>query len=146
MKQFAPALLARMRIVPFYPLRRSTMREIVSLKLRRVGDRVAQAHRVTFRFDDRVVDWIAERCTEVEAGARNVDAIIDRTILPQASRALLLRAGSADGGIAGVLALGITDGAFTYTFDDARPSGDRTPESVAAADEPLLTAATAGVP
>ena len=47
-----------MRIVPFYPLRRSTMREIVSLKLHRVGDRVAQAHRVTFRFDDRVTERV----------------------------------------------------------------------------------------
>ena len=146
MKQFAPALLARMRIVPFYPLRRSTMREIVGLKLRRVGDRVAQSHRVTFRFDDRVVDWIAERCTEVEAGARNVDAIIDRTILPQASRALLLRAGSSDAGSAGVLTLGITAGAFTYTFDDTARTMDRAPVPVAVSDEPLLTAATAGAP
>ena len=140
MKQFAPALLARMRIVPFYPLRRSTMREIVRMKLRRVGERVAQAYRVAFRFDDRVVDWIAERCTEVEAGARNVDAIIDRTILPQASRALLVRTGSDDAEPAGALSLGITDGAFTYTFGDVL-SVERAPVPVAIADDSLITAA-----
>jgi type VI secretion system protein VasG len=140
MKQFAPALLARMRIVPFYPLRRSTMREIVRMKLRRVGERVAQAYRVAFRFDDRVVDWIAERCTEVEAGARNVDAIIDRAILPQASRALLVRTGSDDAEPAGALTLGITDGAFTYTFGDV-PSVERAPVPVAIADDSLITAA-----
>ena len=135
MKQFAPALLARMRIVPFYPLRRTTMRDIVRLKLGRVGDRVAQAHRVTFRFDDRVVDWIAARCTEVEAGARNVDAIIDRTILPQASRALLLRAAGPDAERGEVLTLGIGDGSgFTYTFGDgSEPVTPATTNSVAAA-------------
>ena len=141
MKQFAPALLARMRIVPFYPLGRSTMRAIVRLKLGRVGDRVTQAHRVAFRFDDRVVDWIAERCTEVEAGARNVDAIVDRTILPQASRALLLRTGSADAGTDAVLTLGLGEGGgFTYTFG-APVAAAPAPEPQAPHDEQqLLTA------
>ncbi len=141
MKQFAPALLARMRIVPFYPLARATMRDIVRLKLRRVGDRVAQAHRVAFRFDDRVVDWITARCTETEAGARNVDAIIDRTILPQASRALLLRAASAGTGGDTVLTLGIGEaGAFTYTFGDGVPAPVVVRSPTVADDEQLLAA------
>ena len=138
MKQFAPALLARMRIVPFYPLQRSTMREIVRLKLRRIGDRVAQAHRVAFRFEDGVVGWIAERCTEVEAGARNVDAIIDRTILPQVSRALLLRAGGGDTGVGRILTLGMgMDGAFTYAFDDTSRAAAPAPVAIVDPDPQL---------
>jgi type VI secretion system protein VasG len=131
-----------MRIVPFYPLARATMRDIVRLKLRLVGDRVAQAHRVAFRFDDRVVDWITARCTEMEAGARNVDAIIDRTILPQTSRALLLRAASAGAGGDTVLTLGLGDGgAFTYTFDHAAPAPVVVPPPAVTEDEQLLAVA-----
>src|SRR5262249_36982607 len=121
MKQFAPALLARMRIVPFYPLTRSIMRDIVRVKLGRVGERVAKSHRVAFRFDDGVVDWIATRCTEVESGARNVDSIIDRTILPEASRALLVRAAGPDADRGAMLTLGLNEAGFTYTFSDTVP-------------------------
>jgi len=114
LRRFAPGLLGRMRTVPFYPLARETMRRIVRLKLDRVGQRVAQAHEVTFAFDDAVVDWIADRCTEVEAGARNVDAIIDRTLLPEISRTLLFR--SVDAAAPATLRLGLGQGAtFTYT-------------------------------
>lgn len=117
MRRFAAALLGRMRIVPFYPLARETMRSIVRLKLDRVGQRIAQAHRIAFVFEDQVVDWIADRCTEVEAGARNVDAIIDRAILPEASRTLLFR--SAEGTSPATLTLGLGDaGVFTYAFSE----------------------------
>ena len=37
-------------------------------------------------YDDALVDEIAGRCTEVESGARNVDHILTRTLLPEMSR------------------------------------------------------------
>jgi type VI secretion system protein VasG len=140
MKQFAPALLARMRIVPFYPLTRSIMRDIVRVKLDRVGQRVAKAHRVAFRFDEAVVDWIATRCTEVESGARNVDSIIDRTILPEASRALLVRAAGPDADRGAMLTLGLNDAGFTYTFSDTVPpiTKSESPFEASRVDEQLL--------
>ena len=138
LREFAPALLARMRIVPFYPLGADAMREIVRVKLGRVGERVARAHRVAFRWRDAVEDWIVARCTEVETGARNVDAIVDRTILPGVSRALLLR--EPDAADAGTLTLGLTDdGLFTYRFGE--PSAP--PPVVAPPDAGLATAAAA---
>jgi type VI secretion system protein VasG len=141
MKEFAPALLARMRIVPFYPLGHETMRDIVGLKMRRVADRVHQAHRIDFRIDDGVVARIAERCTEVESGARNVDAIIDRTILPQVSRALLM--GTAGGETARALTLGLgAEGGFTYTFTDAVAAPDAAPVPETEPQAELLEGAT----
>jgi type VI secretion system protein VasG len=38
---------------------------------------------------DTVIQAIAERCTEVESGARNVDNILTNTVLPTVSRVLL---------------------------------------------------------
>jgi type VI secretion system protein VasG len=42
-------------------------------------------------YDDALVDLMAERCTEVESGARSADAIISNLILSELSRKLLER-------------------------------------------------------
>jgi len=114
---FQPALLGRMTVVPFYPLSKEAMKAITELKLRRIDKRLRGAHGVSFTFDDDVVDRIAERCTEVDTGARNIDFIIDRQVLPEASRVLIGR--MAEERLPVSLALGLADdGGFTYTFLD----------------------------
>ncbi|MEM8558808.1 MAG: AAA family ATPase, partial [Bacteroidota bacterium] len=118
-RHFQPALLARMKVVPYYSLEPSAMRMITQLKLRKIDRRLRAAHGIRFVFGDDVVDRIAERCTQVDAGARNIDFIIDRTLLPEASRALLLRLAD-DDALPTALHLGIDEsGTFTYTFADA---------------------------
>jgi type VI secretion system protein VasG len=93
------------------------MKAITDLKLRRIDKRLQSAHSVTFTFDDDVVERIAERCTEVDTGARNIDFIIDRQVLPEASRALIGR--MAEERMPDSLTLGLADdGGFTYTFLD----------------------------
>ena len=42
-----------------------------------------------FEYSEDLVEQIAERCTQVESGARNIDYIIEKTILPDISRELL---------------------------------------------------------
>jgi type VI secretion system protein VasG len=44
---------------------------------------------VSLGWDESVVNAIAQRCTEVESGARNVDNILTNTLLPACSRLLL---------------------------------------------------------
>jgi type VI secretion system protein VasG len=44
---------------------------------------------VRLLWDEAVVNSIAQRCTEVESGARNVDNILTNTVLPAISRLLL---------------------------------------------------------
>jgi type VI secretion system protein VasG len=86
---FKPALLARMTIVPFFPLSPDTMREIVVLKLGHLQRRMQDTHRIELEIGDPVVDQITARCTEVETGARNIDHIMTRTLLPLLSQTLL---------------------------------------------------------
>ncbi len=88
-KHFKPALLARMTVVPFFPLRGDSMKGIVSLKLDRLGKRLESSHKMGFTYDDAIVDQISERCTEVETGARNIDHIINGTLLPRISTSIL---------------------------------------------------------
>lgn len=90
---FKPALLARMQIVPFYPLIGEPLEKIVRLKLNKVGKRLRENQKMAFSYSDDVVNAIAARCTEVETGARNIDHIINRTLLPQLATELLSNLG-----------------------------------------------------
>jgi type VI secretion system protein VasG len=101
--------------VPFFPIADDVMRQIVRLKLAKVGARLGQNHGMAFEYDDAVVQQIAARCTEVESGARNVDHIITGTLLPQISRELLGR--MAEGEALRRLRVGVAEGLFTYAFE-----------------------------
>jgi type VI secretion system protein VasG len=46
---------------------------------------------VPLTYDDKVVDLVASRCTEVESGGRMVDAILTHSLLPAMSREFLNR-------------------------------------------------------
>jgi type VI secretion system protein VasG len=112
---FKPALLARMQIVPFLPIGQHVMRDIVQLKLGRIAERLTARHRMDLTYDDAVIEQIARRCTEVETGARNVDHIVNGTLLPEISSQLL---DVLDGERAPErLTVGVsTEGRFTYSF------------------------------
>jgi type VI secretion system protein VasG len=86
---FKPALLARMTIVPFAPLPKDVLREIVELKLASVARRLASTHRIATTFAPELLDGLVARCTEAETGARNVDHVLRGTLMPALSRALL---------------------------------------------------------
>lgn len=114
-RHFKPALLARMTIVPYLPLRGDSLAQIARLKLDAVGKRLAQGHRVRFSYDDEVVGEIARRCTEVETGARNIDHIIGRTLLPRISSDILGRL--SEGGVPDMLHVGLDgEGSFRIAF------------------------------
>lgn len=129
-RHFQPALLARMKVVPFYTLDRAAMEMITRIKLGHINKRLLANHGVRFDFPDTVVTAIADRCTTIDSGARNIDFIIDRTVLPEASRALLTRL--VDERLPIALQLGIDDeGNFSYTFVDAE---DESPSPVSEPD------------
>ncbi len=112
---FQAALLARMKVVPFYPLRKETMKGIVKLKLGQIGKRLNDAHGMAFDYNPVVIDRVAERCTQIDTGARNIDFIIDRTLLPEVSKAMITK--MADEKVPSKLTLGMDDaGNFTYVF------------------------------
>ncbi|MCL4147405.1 UNVERIFIED_CONTAM: hypothetical protein GTU68_001950, partial [Idotea baltica] len=113
---FKPALLARMQIVPFYPLIGAPLEKIVRLKLNKIGKRLRENQKLELGYSEEVVRSIAARCTEVETGARNIDHIINRTVLPELSTELLTKMGAEDADFSKV-DIGVGEGgAFCYVL------------------------------
>lgn len=110
--QFPAALLGRMIIVPYYPLRGDVLRSIIRLKLDKIVRRVRANHGAELRYGDDVVELVYERCSESESGARNVDAILTRTLLPAVSAEILERMASGTD-FTGITAKAV-DGEFAY--------------------------------
>ena len=114
-KYFKPALVGRMTVVPFYPLLAEAMKEIVRLKIGRLVGRLDDSHKIKFTYSDEVVNQIAARCTEVETGARNIDNIMQGTLLPRISSEILEQ--MTRGPLPDALHLDLDDtGEFVYTF------------------------------
>jgi len=115
LKVFPAALLGRLVVVPFYPISDETLKLITHLQLGRIGRRTQENHKVPFSYEDEVVDLIASRCTDVESGARVVDAILTNTLLPEIGQELLTRL--MEGKTAKRVHIGVKDSDFTYSFD-----------------------------
>ena len=88
---FKPAFLGRLKVIPFYPIVDDNLEQIVRLKLNKVVKRVAENRKMVFSYDDAMVKTIADRCTEVDSGARNIDTILSNSLLPEMSRVLLAK-------------------------------------------------------
>ena len=91
LKVFPPALLGRIVTIPYYPLSDKMLKQIIRLQLGRIQKRVKENHKVPLQYDDKVVELVASRCTEVESGGRMVDAILTQSLLPTMSREFLTR-------------------------------------------------------
>src|SRR5262245_3820169 len=88
---FKPAFLGRLVTIPYFPIRDEALKKIINLKLAKIQRRLSETHHVQLSFSDELVDEVANRCTEVESGARNVDNILTNTLLPEISKLILGR-------------------------------------------------------
>lgn len=94
LRVFQPAFLGRLSVVPYVPIRDDILQQIIRLQLDRIGSRLQQEHHAQFQYDDGLVSAVAARCTEVASGARNVDHILTRSMLPTISTQVLKRLAS----------------------------------------------------
>jgi type VI secretion system protein VasG len=81
-QHFKPALLARMRVVPYYPVSGSVLRELIEMKLDRLGERLHR-RKLGFTYGQNLVDHLAERCVQSDSGARLIDHLLDLHVLPR---------------------------------------------------------------
>jgi type VI secretion system protein VasG len=87
-RHFKPALLARMRVVPYYPVAGSVLRELIQLKLERLGQRLGK-RRLAFSHSPALLEHLAERCASGESGARLIDQLLEQSVLPRIADRLL---------------------------------------------------------
>ena len=115
LKVFPAALLGRLVTIPYYPLSDEMIRAIAGLQLNRIASRIESNYDVPFSYDDQVIQYIVERCTELESGGRMIDAILTNTVLPDASRELLQR--QLTGTAIERVHVAVDDSGFHYAFD-----------------------------
>ena len=100
---FKPAFLGRVSLVPYLPLGLDTMRQIVSLQLARIGDRIKRSYGADMVVSDAARDIIVSRSMRTTAGARSIETFLSQTILPDLSTRFLSRMA---GGFAGFTGAG----------------------------------------
>lgn len=87
-KHFKPALLARMSVIPYMPIAKEMMHELVEMRLAKLSQRIAPRG-IELTFEPTVVTAIAENCTRTETGARNIDFLVNNYLLPAISDRIL---------------------------------------------------------
>jgi len=119
-KIFKPAFLGRLVLIPYYPVRDEALKQIIRLKLGKIQRRILENHKVKLTYDDAFLNEVANRYTEVESGARNVDNILTNSLLPDISRKIL--GSMAEGEKLTAISVGIgEDGSFVYGDPTATP-------------------------
>ena len=117
LKVFAPALLGRLVVVPYYPLHAEALHRIIRLQLDRIATRLQANHGIALAYDDSAVELVARRCTAIESGGRMIDAILTHTILPRLSEEVIGATVTARK-LTGVR-LSAADDDFRYEFSEA---------------------------
>ena len=78
-------------MIPYLPLADDTLRSIARLQLERIRTRVEEAYGARFVYGDDLVQGLCARATESESGARAIEQILSRTVLPELAAIFLAR-------------------------------------------------------
>lgn len=116
LKEFPPALLGRLVVIPYFPLSDEMIGAIAKLQLGRIEKRIQENHGIKLTYTDEVLDLISQRCQELDSGGRMIDSILTNTMLPAISRTLLERQFSDENRITAI-AVEVSDSEFSYRFD-----------------------------
>lgn len=114
-KQFKPAFLGRMRIVPFFPLHDDLLARIIKHKLNKITARLKQQYNITIEYNDDLIELLLSRCTEVDSGARNIDNILNSTVLPALATEILVALSHQN--LPKVIFIHVQDDEITYQLD-----------------------------
>lgn len=82
LRYFKPAFLGRTTVIPYYPLGDEDLLKICKINMRRIEKRVKAHYNAAFSYDEDVLLHIVARSQEVDTGARNIENILTRTLLP----------------------------------------------------------------
>lgn len=90
-RYFNPAFLGRTTIVPYYPLNDSEMAKIADLSLLRIEKRMKEHYGASLRYTAKVVAHLVEMNTYPETGARAIEQLINRHLMPALTHHCLLQ-------------------------------------------------------
>lgn len=113
-KEFPPALLGRLVVIPYFPLNDEMLKEIGRLQIARVQKRMQKNHQIELGYNDDVLNLIVSRCNELDSGGRMIDSILTNTVLPIISNEILRR--SMDAEKLSAIELAVENEGFTYQY------------------------------
>ncbi|WP_339352249.1 type VI secretion system ATPase TssH [Acinetobacter beijerinckii] len=117
-KQFKPAFIGRMRIVPYFPLHDELLVRIIKHKLGKIVDRIEKQYATKVQYSEELIDLLLNRCTEVDSGARNIDNILNSTVLPALATKILIAL--AEYKLPKLIVIDTQDDEITYQLDPVK--------------------------
>lgn len=85
---FKPALLARMTVLPYVVLDKDSLILICKEKFNKLKQRVSQ-NSIELKYDDKLIDFIVEKISNSDSGARDIERLINIEIVPNISKYIL---------------------------------------------------------
>lgn len=116
LKYFKPAFLGRTNVIAYYPLDDENLMKICEINMNRIEKRIKEHYQAQFSYDEDVMLHIVARCQEVDTGARNIENILNRTILPELASECLSRLAN-DEQITGIHITVNDEGQFGYQIN-----------------------------
>ena len=113
LKTFKPAFLGRVTLVPYFVLNEQLMEQIVRLQLNRIQQRILANYQANLIYAPEIIDIIITKCQASDTGARNIEAVLTRELLPELSAAFLT-AMAENKKITEVKVSGNSEGGFSY--------------------------------
>ena len=113
LKTFKPAFLGRSSLVTYFPLEDEQLLKICEINMKKIARRVRERYDADFNYDEDVMVHIVARCQEAETGARNLENILTRSLLPELATHCLSRLGAGED--INSITIGVNDeGVFSY--------------------------------
>jgi type VI secretion system protein VasG len=113
LKTFKPAFLGRCSLISYFPLEDEQLMKICEINMNKIARRVRERYDAEFLYDEDVMIQIVARCQDSETGARNLENILTRSLLPELATHCLTRLG--EGAEINSIKVGVTEeGLFSY--------------------------------
>ncbi len=116
LKYFKPSFLGRTNIIPYYPLSDEDLMKICEINMKRIKKRVRDHYNADFSYHDDVLLHVVARSQEVDTGARNIETILTRSLLPELAAECLSKMSDGNG-ISNIYVGANNDGTFNYRLD-----------------------------
>ncbi len=114
LKTFKPAFMGRCSLITYFPLEDEQMLKICAINMNRIEKRVREHYGASFSYDEDVLVHIVARCQESDTGARNIEHILNRSLLPELASQCLSHLG--EGKSISAIHVGVDeDGTFEYS-------------------------------
>ncbi len=94
LQYFKPAFLGRTTVIPYYPLSDDDLMKICKINMNRIDKRIKDHYGAEFSYDEDLILHVVARSQEVDTGARNIESILTRTMLPEMASECLTRIAS----------------------------------------------------